>query len=63
VPGDDPAALAGALQRLARDPALVSKLGRGGRTFAESLSWDAAAARTAAHLETCVRAARRGRKE
>jgi glycosyltransferase involved in cell wall biosynthesis len=52
VPADDPAALAGALQRLARDPAMVARLGRGGRTFAESLSWDAAAAQTAEHLAT-----------
>lgn len=63
VPADDPAALAGAMQRLARDPGAVARLGRAGRTFAESLSWDAAAARTAAHLETHIRASGRGRKE
>jgi glycosyltransferase involved in cell wall biosynthesis len=63
VPADDPAALAGALQRLARDPATVARLGRGGRAFAESLSWDGAAARTAGHLETLIRASGRGRKE
>jgi glycosyltransferase involved in cell wall biosynthesis len=63
VPADDPAALADALTRLARDPATVARLGRGGRTFAESLSWDSAAARTAEHLETLIRASGRGRKE
>jgi glycosyltransferase involved in cell wall biosynthesis len=63
VPPDDPAALARALQRLARDPALVARLGRAGRAFAESLSWDAAATRTARHLETLIRAHGRGGKE
>jgi len=62
VPADDPAALAAALQRLARDPAAVARLGRGGRAFAESLSWDTAAARTAAHLETLIRAPAARRK-
>jgi len=63
VPGDDPAALADALQRLARDPALVARLGRGGRAFAESLSWDAAATRTAEQLDTLIRASGRRGKE
>lgn len=63
VPGDDPAALAAALQRLARNPALVARLGRGGRTFAESLSWDTAAHQTADQLNTLIRATRRGGKE
>ena len=63
VPVDDPAALAAALQRLARDPALVARLGRGGRRFAESLSWDAAAGQTADQLATLIRAAGRGGKE
>lgn len=63
VPGDDPAALAAALQRLARDPALVARLGRGGRAFAESLSWDRAAAQTAEQLDTLIRASGRGGKE
>jgi glycosyltransferase involved in cell wall biosynthesis len=63
VPVDDPAALAVALQRLARDPALVARLGQGGRRFAESLSWDAAAGQTANQLETLIRAAGRGGKE
>ncbi len=63
VPPDDPAAIAAALTRLAGDPALVTRLGRGGRTFAESLSWEAAAAQTADHLDETVRAGRRGGKE
>jgi glycosyltransferase involved in cell wall biosynthesis len=63
VPGDDPAALADALQRLARDPALVARLGRGGRAFAESLSWQRAASQTAEQLDTLIRASRRGGKE
>ncbi|MDH4043709.1 MAG: glycosyltransferase family 4 protein [Gemmatimonadota bacterium] len=63
VPGDNPAALASALQRLAGDPALVARLGRGGRKFAESLSWDTAAAHTADQLHTLIRAAERGGKE
>jgi hypothetical protein len=50
------------LQRLAREPATVARLGRGGRTFAESLSWDAAAAATAEHLATLIRAARSAAK-
>lgn len=58
VPADDPPALAAALQRLAREPDTVARLGRGGRVFAESLSWDVAAARTAEHLETLIRVPR-----
>jgi glycosyltransferase involved in cell wall biosynthesis len=63
VPGDDPAALADALQRLARDAALVARLGRGGRAFAESLSWQRAATQTAEQLDTLIRASGRGGKE
>jgi glycosyltransferase involved in cell wall biosynthesis len=63
VPGDDPEALSAGLLRLARDPALVARLGRGGRAFAESLSWDAAAHQTADHLDALIRAAQRGGKE
>jgi len=63
VPGDDPAALADAMLRLARDPALVARLGRGGRAFAESLSWDAAAIRTAEELDALIRASGRRGKE
>jgi len=63
VPGDDPEALSAGLLRLARDPALVARLGRGGRAFAESLSWDAAAHQTADHLDALIRASARGGKE
>jgi hypothetical protein len=35
---------------LAGQPALVERLGRGARAFAETLSWDAAAAATERHL-------------
>jgi glycosyltransferase involved in cell wall biosynthesis len=60
VPCDDPPALAAALTRLAADPALVARLGAGGRAFAATLSWDDAAAQTVDHLTATVRAARRG---
>ena len=65
VPVGDAAALAAALGRLAADPALVARLGRGGRAFAETLSWDAAAAQTLDHLSLTIRAAppTRGGKE
>lgn len=63
VPCDDLPALAAALTRLAADPALVARLGAGGRAFAEALSWDAAAAQTADHLTATIRATRRGERE
>jgi glycosyltransferase involved in cell wall biosynthesis len=63
VPCDDPPALAAALTRLAADPALVARLGAGGRAFAEALSWDGAATQTADHLTATIRAARRGERE
>jgi glycosyltransferase involved in cell wall biosynthesis len=63
VPCDDPPALAAALARLVADPALVARLGAGGRAFATGLSWDAAAAQTADHLAATIRAAGRGEKE
>ena len=55
VPHGDVAALAGALGRLLRDPALVQSLGERGRRFAETLTWDRAADHTVAHLERAVR--------
>jgi glycosyltransferase involved in cell wall biosynthesis len=36
--------------RLCGDPDLVERLGRAGRRFAESLSWEHAAEQTEAHL-------------
>ena len=44
VPVGDSAALAQALARVARDPAVRARLRAGGLTVAESYSWDAAAA-------------------
>jgi glycosyltransferase involved in cell wall biosynthesis len=65
VPFGDVEALAAALRRLAADPGLVARLGAGGPAFAATLSWDAAAARTADHLSETIHAApsARGRKE
>jgi starch synthase len=49
VPSDDPAALAGALNALLRNPARADAMGRAGRRRAvEEFSWDAVAAQTAA---------------
>jgi len=50
VPHGDPAALAVRMLELAADPVLVDRLGRSGRRFAESLSWDRAAELTETHL-------------
>jgi len=51
VPHGDWRALADRMLALAGDPALVGRLGRAARAFAEGLSWDAAARATAAHLQ------------
>ena len=51
VPPDDPAALAGALQRLQADPALADRLGRTAFARADSYSWHARARRIAAVVE------------
>ena len=49
VPPDDPAALAGALNALLRDPARAAAMGRAGRRRAvDEFSWDAVAVQTAA---------------
>lgn len=61
VPFDDAEALAAALGRLAADRGLVARLGRGGRAFAATLSWDTAAAQTADHLSHTIGAAPRTR--
>jgi glycosyltransferase involved in cell wall biosynthesis len=50
VPHGNIDAMTAALERLARDPALVTTMGQAGRTFAETLTWDHAASATAAHL-------------
>jgi glycosyltransferase involved in cell wall biosynthesis len=54
VPHGDAHALAQRMLALAADPALVARLGRGGRAFAEQLSWERAAGATVAHLERVI---------
>ena len=54
VPHADIDAFAAALDRFARDPALVTAMGAAGRSFAESLTWDRAACETEAHLRSLV---------
>lgn len=54
VPVNDVDALADALADLAARPERVEELGRAARRFALRLSWDAAAERTAAHLDAVV---------
>ncbi len=51
VPTGDAAACGRALARVAADPELRERLGRGARAFAESLSWERAAEATLSHLE------------
>jgi glycosyltransferase involved in cell wall biosynthesis len=51
VPHADIDAMAGALERFAGNPALVATMGAAGLDFANTLTWDRAAAETAAHLE------------
>src|SRR5439155_310105 len=51
VPHGDERALADRMLALAAEPALVSRLGRGARAFAEQLSWERAARATEAHLQ------------
>ncbi len=63
VPHNHPEALANALRRLSGDLELVHRLGRGGRRFAETLSWDRAADDTEAHLHETVRNAPHRGKE
>lgn len=50
VPHGDVDALATAMRAIADAPELVAMLGRGGRAFAEGLTWDRAARETEAHL-------------
>jgi glycosyltransferase involved in cell wall biosynthesis len=54
VPHGAVAALADRMAQLAGDPALVARLGRAARAFAEPLTWDRAAAATTAHLERTI---------
>jgi len=54
VPHGDERALADRMFALAAEPALVSRLGRGARAFAEQLSWERAARATEAHLQRVI---------
>jgi len=54
VPHGDPVALAGRMLEYAAEPELVARLGRQARLHAESLTWDAAADATEAHLAALV---------
>jgi glycosyltransferase involved in cell wall biosynthesis len=56
VPHGDWRALADRMLALAADPELVARLGRAGRSFAQGLSWEAAARATAAQLERVIAA-------
>jgi glycosyltransferase involved in cell wall biosynthesis len=60
VPHGDPAALARRMLELAADPALVERLGRQARSFAETLSWDRTADATEAWMEGLGRGTRPG---
>ncbi len=60
VPHGDVPALTERILALAADPRLVERLGRAARSFAEGLSWDAAARATAAHIEHIIAARARG---
>jgi glycosyltransferase involved in cell wall biosynthesis len=60
VPHGDSRALAERMVALAGDPALVERLGRAARAFAEGLSWDSAARATVAHVQQVI-AERTGR--
>jgi glycosyltransferase involved in cell wall biosynthesis len=51
VPHGDVGAMAAALEHFAGDPALVASMGSAGVVFANTLTWDRAAAETAAHLQ------------
>jgi glycosyltransferase involved in cell wall biosynthesis len=62
-PYDNAGALADALQRLAQRPEQVERLGAAARRFAETLSWDRAAAETEAQLLNLISAAGAERKE
>ena len=54
VPHGDVSALATAMRALTDSPDLVTTLGRGGRAFAETLTWDRAARETEQHLARVI---------
>ncbi len=57
VPGSDVAAYAAAMRGLVQSPDLVATLGANARRFAETFTWDCAAERTLAHLQSVVNGA------
>ncbi|HXM38682.1 MAG TPA: glycosyltransferase family 4 protein [Gemmatimonadales bacterium] len=54
VPHGDWRGLADRMVALAADPDLLARLGRAARSFAEGLSWEAAARATTAHLQQVI---------
>lgn len=60
APTGDVEAFARALTRLATDPDLRERLGRGARAFAETFSWERTAQETLSHLEAAAAARPRG---
>ena len=54
VPHGDTRAMTDALRRLANDPSLVARLGAQARCFAETFTWDRAAAETERHLQQVI---------
>jgi glycosyltransferase involved in cell wall biosynthesis len=61
VPHGDVDALAGAMKKLADDPAYVSRLGQAAHAFAQQFTWDRAAGETEAHLDYVVGGEERSR--
>lgn len=55
VPHGDLARMTAALDRLAREPALVEQLGRQGREFAATFTWERASRETEQHLLRVIR--------
>ena len=60
VPHGDTQAMARAMQRLASDASLVTRLGVRARAFAETFTWERAASETALHLQRVFTTSRRG---
>jgi len=62
VPGDDPAALAGAIRRVLEDPALRERLGAGAIAWAARFTWERAADEIGALIDVAIAARRDGRR-
>jgi glycosyltransferase involved in cell wall biosynthesis len=58
VPHGDTAAMSAAFRRLAESPELVRTMGQSARVFAETFTWERAAAQTEAHLSRVLHTAR-----